>query len=89
MQASFLRIKLRDLDASNTRRKAIATRYIAEIKNPKINLPSWSGEDDHVFHLFVIRCKTRAHLCDYLKENGVGTIIHYPVPPHQQEALKD
>ncbi|WP_299679007.1 DegT/DnrJ/EryC1/StrS family aminotransferase [uncultured Dokdonia sp.] len=89
VQASFLRIKLRNLDASNTQRRAIATRYINEIKNPKITLPSWNGSEDHVFHLFVIRCKTRAHLCDYLKMNGVGTIIHYPVPPHQQEALKD
>ncbi|GGG06163.1 aminotransferase [Dokdonia pacifica] len=89
IQAAFLRIKLRDLDTSNTHRRAIATRYINEIKNPKITLPSWNGSEDHVFHLFVIRCKIRAHLCDYLKTNGVGTIIHYPVPPHQQAALKD
>lgn len=89
VQALFLRIKLRDLDTANIRRRAIATRYIQEIKNPKITLPSWSGQEDHVFHLFVIRCKTRDHLCDYLKKHGVHTIIHYPVPPHQQAALKD
>ncbi|MFC4632486.1 DegT/DnrJ/EryC1/StrS family aminotransferase [Dokdonia ponticola] len=87
VQALFLRIKLRDLDTANDRRRAIAKRYLQEIQNPKLILPEWKGDDSHVFHLFVIRCTTRDHLRTYLTEQGVGTIIHYPIPPHQQEAL--
>ncbi len=88
VQALFLRIKLRDLDAANERRRAIAKRYLQEIQNSKLILPEWKGDDAHVFHLFVIRCATRDYLRDYLTEQGVGTIIHYPIPPHQQEALQ-
>jgi len=84
-----LRIKLRDLDTANKRRRAIAKQYIEEVDNPKIILPSWDGDHGHVFHLFVIRCTTRDHLCDYLKENGIHTIVHYPIPPHKQEALQE
>ena len=89
VQALFLRIKLRDLDIANQRRRAIAKRYLQEIQNPKLILPKWNGDDSHVFHLFVIRCATRDHLRAYLTEQGVGTIIHYPIPPHQQEALQE
>jgi len=89
VQAMFLRIKLRDLDTANKRRRAIAKQYIEEVDNPKIILPSWDGDHGHVFHLFVIRCTTRDHLCDYLKENGIHTIVHYPIPPHKQEALQE
>lgn len=89
VQALFLRIKLRDLDTANQRRRAIAKRYLQEIQNPKLILPKWEGDDGHVFHLFVIRCATRDHLRAYLTEQGLGTIIHYPIPPHQQEALKE
>ena len=89
VQAAFLRIKLRYLDRTNERRRAIAKRYSEEINNPKITLPTWSGGDDHVFHLFVVRCAKRDDLQAYLKAQGVHTIIHYPIPPHQQEALKE
>ena len=88
VQALFLRIKLRDLDTANTHRRAIAKQYVAEINNPKLVLPIWNGDTTHLFHLFVIRCKTRDHLCEYLKAKGVSTIVHYPIPPHQQEALQ-
>lgn len=88
VQALFLRIKLRDLDISNNRRRAIAKRYLSEIKNTKIRLPFWDGADAHVFHLFVIRCKDRDALQGYLTAKGIGCIIHYPVPPHKQEALQ-
>lgn len=88
VQALFLRIKLGDLDTANNHRRAIAKRYLQEINNSKIALPSWDGNEDHVFHLFVIRCKTRNHLCEYLKAHGVSTIIHYPIPPHKQDALQ-
>ncbi|MEP0265663.1 DegT/DnrJ/EryC1/StrS family aminotransferase [Dokdonia sp.] len=87
VQALFLRIKLRDLDTSNNRRRAIAKRYLNEINNKKLILPSWDGSDAHVFHLFVIRCEDRDALQRYLTEKGIGSIIHYPVPPHKQEAL--
>ncbi|WP_299216493.1 DegT/DnrJ/EryC1/StrS family aminotransferase [uncultured Dokdonia sp.] len=89
VQALFLRIKLRDLDTANQLRRAIAKRYLQEIQNPKLVLPDWKGDESHVFHLFVIRCETRDHLRDYLTKHDIGTIIHYPIPPHQQEALQE
>lgn len=87
LQAAFLRIKLRSLDSQNRKRIAIAKRYLTEIKNEYITLPKWKGQNDHVFHLFVIRSKYRDALQAYLKEEGIHTIIHYPIPPHKQEAL--
>lgn len=88
VQALFLRLKLKDLDADNQQRRALAKRYIEGINNPKIQLPVWDGTDNHVFHLFVIRTENRDHLQEYLTDNGIGTIVHYPIPPHQQQALK-
>lgn len=87
LQAAFLRIKLRDLDNQNNKRIAIAKRYLTEIKNKHLALPKWNEKNDHVFHLFVIRSKHRDTLQAYLKEKGIHTIIHYPIPPHKQEAL--
>ncbi len=89
LQAGFLRIKLKDLDAQNQKRRGIAGRYTAEIKNKYILLPQWSGAADHVFHLFVVRCKKRDYLQEYLHDHGIATIIHYPVPPHKQQAFKE
>ncbi len=89
LQAAFLRIKLRDLDTQNSRRREIAKRYLASIRNPLIDLPHWDGSNGHVFHLFVIRCRERAKLVKHLSKNGIATIIHYPVPPHKQEALQE
>ncbi len=88
VQALFLRLKLKDLDTDNQQRRSIARRYLEGIKNTKIQLPVWDGTDNHVFHLFVIRSKNRDHLQEYLTDNGIGTIVHYPIPPYQQEALK-
>ncbi|HWR94275.1 MAG TPA: DegT/DnrJ/EryC1/StrS family aminotransferase [Flavobacterium sp.] len=87
LQAAFLNVKLPYLDKENNHRKEIANRYLSEIKNNKIILPKYDGSDNHVFHLFVIRTENRVELQDYLLENGIQTIIHYPVPPHQQKAL--
>lgn len=87
VQAAFLNVKLFKLDAENERRKAIAKRYLSEIKNDKIVLPSWDLSDNHVFHLFVIRTENRLELQEYLLENNVETMIHYPIPPHHQKAL--
>ncbi|MFV8332165.1 DegT/DnrJ/EryC1/StrS family aminotransferase [Flavobacterium sp. GSP14] len=91
LQAAFLNVKLPFLDADNEHRKAIAKRYLNEIKNEKIILPTVSIDEkkqsNHVFHLFVIRTQNRIDLQDYLHQNGIQTVIHYPVPPHNQKAL--
>ena len=87
LQAAFLNIKLGHLDAENESRRTIAKRYISEIKNDKIIMPTWDFSQNHVFHLFVIRTSNRLGLQNYLKENGIETMIHYPIPPHKQKAL--
>lgn len=88
LQASFLSIKLQYLDTDNTYRKSIATRYLLEINNPKIILPKVNTEEGHVWHLFVVQVDNRDAFQKYLLENGVQTIIHYPIAPHHQEAYK-
>jgi len=87
IQAAFLNVKLPHLDAENNLRKTIAKRYLNEIKNDKIVLPFWDLSDNHVFHLFVIRTQNRNELQQFLNENGIEILIHYPVPPHKQKAL--
>ncbi|WP_291129234.1 DegT/DnrJ/EryC1/StrS family aminotransferase [Flavobacterium sp. UBA7682] len=87
LQAAFLNVKLPHLDTENQKRKAIVKRYVAEIKNDKITLPYWNGSNNHVFHLFVIRTQNREDLQDYLKQKNIETLIHYPIPSHQQKAL--
>lgn len=90
IQAAVLGVKLKYIDAENQRRRAIAKRYIAEIKNSNIILPeNPTNEAEHVWHLFVIRTAEREKLQNYLLENGVQTLIHYPIPPHHQEAYKE
>jgi dTDP-4-amino-4,6-dideoxygalactose transaminase len=89
LQAAFLNVKLPNLDSDNDKRRAIAKRYLSEIKNAKIILPFWDLSDNHVFHLFVIRTSNREDLQAYLAQNNIQTVIHYPVPPHHQKALKD
>ncbi len=87
IQASFLDLKLKNLDSDNSMRRQIASRYISEIINSKIRLPFWDNSNNHVFHLFVIRTINRNKLQQYLLENGIETLIHYPVAPHKQKAL--
>ncbi|CAM3457035.1 DegT/DnrJ/EryC1/StrS family aminotransferase [Aequorivita lipolytica] len=87
IQAAFLNCKLPSLDSDNEHRRKIAKKYISEIKNDKIQLPFWSGDVDHIFHLFVVRVERRNDFIDYLDRNGVGHLIHYPIAPHKQEAL--
>jgi dTDP-4-amino-4,6-dideoxygalactose transaminase len=89
IQAAFLNVKLPNLDIENEVRKSIAKRYLWEIKNDKIDLPFWDFSNNHVFHLFVIRTENRDELQQYLLENGIQTMIHYPIPPHQQKAFSD
>jgi dTDP-4-amino-4,6-dideoxygalactose transaminase len=92
LQATFLSIKLPNLDAENEVRRRIAKRYLTEIKNTKIILPSLSFrdfEESHVFHLFVIRTQTRYELQEYLLQNDIETMIHYPIAPHKQRAFSE
>lgn len=87
LQAAFLNIKLKQLDSENEFRRRTAKRYLSEIKNDKIILPNWDLSQNHVFHLFIIRTSNRIDLQNYLKENAIETMIHYPIPPHKQKAL--
>ncbi len=90
MQAAFLRVKLPQLDEQNAARRHIATRYLNEIRNPAIVLPTLRAEEkSHVWHLFVIRSEARNRLALHLQECGVQTAIHYPVPPHRQECYHE
>ena len=89
LQAAFLNVKLPYLDHENEIRRKIAKRYLNEITNDKIILPTWDFTNNHVFHLFVIRTENRDDLQDYLMQNEIETLIHYPIPPHQQKALSN
>lgn len=90
IQAGVLRIKLRYLDEENAQRRIIAMRYSSEITHPKITLPTLpENPAEHVWHLFVIRCADRDGLQKYLLEKGIETLIHYPIPPHQQLAYTE
>lgn len=86
IQAAMLRVKLRYLEKETKRRREIANIYQNEITNPLIKLPEWQEDDSHVFHLFVIQTKYRNQLQKYLDDNGIQTVIHYPIPPHKQQA---
>lgn len=86
LQAAILRVKLRNLDEWNNRRKAIACQYLEGLKNAKIILPQVPDWADPVWHLFVVRHQQRDFLQKKLTDAGIGTLIHYPVPPHQQQA---
>jgi len=89
LQAAFLNVKLPHLDAENQFRRQIARRYLSEITNDKLVLPFWDGSENHVFHLFIIRTSNRQALQNYLKNNEIETMIHYPIPPHKQKALSN
>ena len=88
IQATFLNVKLPFLEEENNKRRSIAKRYLSEIKNDKILLPHWDFSTNHVFHLFVIRTENREALQEYLKQNEIETMIHYPIPPHKQKAFE-
>ncbi|MBA3985949.1 MAG: DegT/DnrJ/EryC1/StrS family aminotransferase [Flavobacteriales bacterium] len=89
IQAAFLHCKLISLDADNQRRREIAKRYLTEIKNQKISLPVVPDFHAHVFHLFVVRLVDRKNFQNFLSENEIGSLIHYPIPPHKQDALPE
>ena len=89
IQAAVLDIKLPYLDADNKRRREISTYYRNNINNPLIVLPKTYDEEAHVWHVFAVRTKERDRFQEYLRSKGVQTIIHYPTPPHKQEAYKE
>lgn len=92
IQAAVLNLKLKYIDQENQKRRAIANYYLNNIQNPKINLPIIEGcleNYQHVWHLFVIKCKQRDKLQEYLTKNNIQTLVHYPIPPHKQEAYSN
>jgi dTDP-4-amino-4,6-dideoxygalactose transaminase len=89
LQAAFLRVKLKRLDEWNGRRRAIAARYQAQLPRAALGLPSAPAWSEPVWHLFVVRHKERDKLQQKLTEAGVGTLIHYPVPPHLSGAYAE
>lgn len=90
IQAAVLKVKLKHLESDTKSRRNIASRYLSEIKNPFIELPTVIPfENAHVWHLFVIKTKHREEFQKYLSAKGVGTLIHYPLPPHKQQAYKE
>ncbi|WP_270340477.1 DegT/DnrJ/EryC1/StrS family aminotransferase [Bacillus mobilis] len=88
LQAAILNVKLVYLDEQNEHRRKIAEYYLNNIKNPRVELPLVENRDreSHVWHLFVIKTEKREELQKFLKEKGIQTMIHYPIPPHKQEA---
>lgn len=89
IQAAILNVKLKHLDSDNNKRRKIAKYYLDNIKNPKIILPQVKDFNEHNFYVFVIRTKNRDQLQKYLTDNKIGSLIHYPIPPHKQSAYKE
>lgn len=85
IHAAVLDVKLKYLDEDNAHRKAMAKLYYEGINNPLITLPERLNDDQNVYHLFPILCEKRDELQAYLKDKGIGTVIHYPIPPYKQE----
>lgn len=86
LHAALLRVRLKYLDEWNSRRALIAAMYLTELRETDLLLPAVSDGADPVWHLFVVRSREREKLQSYLKSSGVNTLVHYPVPPHLQQA---
>lgn len=89
IQAGILDVKLKYLDKDNEKRRKVAQYYRKNIQNSKIVLPKVYNEKSHVWHVFVIRCKQRDKLNEYLNKNNIQIVIHYPIAPHKQIAYKE
>ena len=89
IQAAVLDVKLRYLEEDNAHRQRIAAYYYENISNPLVTLPARLDDSQNVYHLFPILCPRRDELQKYLHDNGVGTLIHYPIPPHRQECYPE
>lgn len=88
IQAAFLTVKLKYIEKEIEARREVANLYLKNISNPELILPEVKDQKGHVWHLFVIRTKGRERLQEYLLDNGVQSMIHYPIPPHKQEAYQ-
>lgn len=88
LQAGLLRVKLAHLEELTEERRRLAEEYLKGIRNEKIILPQKRDRCGHVWHQFVIRCERRDELIKHMEQNGIGTIIHYPIPPHLSEAYE-
>ncbi len=88
IQAAVLDVKLKYLDVDNTHRQQMAKLYYSGIKNPLITLPDRLNDEQNVYHLFPVLCERRDELQYYLNDNGVGTVIHYPIPSHKQQCYE-
>ena len=88
IQAALLSVRLSPMTELNEERKQIAERYLENIHNDRLVLPKVRDNATSVWHQFVVRCETRDELAAYLKDRGIGTIIHYPVPPHLSKAYE-
>lgn len=86
LQAGLLRVRLAHINELELEKKEICERYLKEIDNEKLALPKIRENATHIWHQFVIRTDDRNRLIEYLKNKGIGTIIHYPIPPHLSEA---
>lgn len=86
LQAAFLRVKLKGLNAEIESRRGVADVYLSSIDHKGVVLPQVNDRLAHVWHLFVIRCRERDRLQAFLNSHGIQTLIHYPIPPHQQNA---
>lgn len=89
IQAAILRVKLKYLDIEIENRRKIANYYMQNINNNRLILPKVREDSNHVWHLFIIRTGERNKVKKYLEENGVQTLIHYPIPPHKQLAYRE
>jgi dTDP-4-amino-4,6-dideoxygalactose transaminase len=89
LQAALLRIKLRALDGEVDLRRKVATAYSEMIKHPNITLPLVANKNAHVWHLFVVRTEQRENLQNYLFDDGIQTLVHYPIPPNKQQAYQE
>lgn len=89
MQAAFLNVKLKYLDETNEFRREVAKKYLKGIENSEIILPQIAPTNEHVWHVFVVRTQERELLQKYLDENGISTVIHYPIPIHKQKAYEE
>jgi dTDP-4-amino-4,6-dideoxygalactose transaminase len=89
LQAAILRVKLRYLDSENELRRRIAAFYLSNITNPKLILPAASDRDGHVWHLFVARTERRDEFQKHLADRCIQALVHYPIPPHRQEAYRE
>lgn len=89
IQAAILSVKLRHLDDDNHRRQAIANYYYNHISNAEIRLPLRLDDDSNVYHIFPVLCERRDELQQYLRRKEIETLIHYPIPPHQQDCYSE